>query len=151
MKPFYFLTEFPIFRGLQILWRDKQKRQFPYKKTAYNTGRKNESFQILFCCTSSLRNNTFLFEPKFHIFNGSEISLGGKQKCLFSIFGSVKTAFMSLNEFFQKNNFCCTSSRLDETFLLITKISYLQRFKDFIEGQAKRPIAAQKNGVRYGQ
>jgi len=85
MKPFYLLPKFPIFKGLKISRRDKQKRQFPYKKTAYATGRKNKFFQFLFCFESSHRDETFLFLPKFHILNGSKILCMDKQKLHFLV------------------------------------------------------------------
>ena len=55
------------------------KRQFSTKNDA--TGQKNDFFRnFLFCCTSTHRDETFLFLPKFPIFCRSEISWGDKEK-----------------------------------------------------------------------
>ena len=46
-------------------------------------GRTNKFFRIFSCCsTSSRRDETFLFLPKFHIFSRSEKSGGDKEKAL---------------------------------------------------------------------
>ena len=50
-----------------------------YKKIA--RGKKNDFFRnFLFCCTSTNRDETFLFLSNFHIFSRSEKSWGDQKK-----------------------------------------------------------------------
>ena len=82
-KTFLFLLNFHIFNRSEKSWEGIKKRKFTAKKIA--AGRKKVSFWILLCCcTSTHRDETFLFLTKFHIFSRSEKSggRGDKEKAL---------------------------------------------------------------------
>ena len=76
-----FLPKFHIFSRLEKSWGGQRIRKFSAKMTPQ--GKKMTFFWIyFFCCTSSRRDETFLFLPKFHIFSRSEKSWGDKEKAL---------------------------------------------------------------------
>ena len=77
-KLFLFLSKFHIFSHLEKSWGGQTKLQFSTKNDA--TGQKKWLFlEFFFCCTSSRRDETFLFLPKFHIFSRLEKSWGDKK------------------------------------------------------------------------
>ena len=77
-ETFLSFTNFHIFSRSEKSWGGQTKLQFSTENDA--TGQKKWLFSdFFFRCTSSRRNKTFLFLPKFKIFNSSEILLGGQK------------------------------------------------------------------------
>ena len=71
-RNFFVFTKITYLQPFRKIMKGQTKRQFSAKTDA--AGQKM-TFQIFFfCCTSSRQDETFLFLPKFQIFNGSEIS-----------------------------------------------------------------------------
>ena len=73
------------------------KRQFLARNDA--AGQKNDFFRnFLFCCTSTYRDETFLFLSKFHIFSRSEKSWGDKQNVNFRLKTTRQAKKMTIYE-----------------------------------------------------
>jgi len=76
-RNFLFPSKFHIFSRSEKSWGDKEYENFRLNDAA---GQKMTFFRIFFfCCTSTHRDETFLFLPKFHIFSRLEKSWGDKE------------------------------------------------------------------------
>ena len=115
-KPFCFYQNF-ISSGFQ---RNHGGEGVNFRLKNCRSPKKLLYFYLFFCCTSTHRDETFMFLPKFHTFNGLDF----KKKRVFLLIvlsRPKKIAFLDFSCFFE----IVTSRR---NFFVLTKISYLQRF-----------------------
>ena len=103
--------------------KGQTKRPFSTKNDA--TGQENDFFWIFFSATHlHVETKLFLFLPKLHIFSRSDKSWGDKKNVNFQLKMTPQAKKMN---FFGIFFFSCTSSRRDETFLLLPKFHIISR------------------------